>query len=525
MPRFVVTPVVSTCIAIIVIIGFGYLSLMYASPFARSWDEVDFALALERYDLLAMQPHFPGYPYFIAGASILHRWVADPVQALVMFNAVAALSSAIPITLLARRYVNKSTSLSLWLTALVLTTPYLWLMAARPMSECAGIAVLWWYLWSLRQAMEHPKSHAWHVLVLVLFGFLMGTRLSFFPFGAAIFLLWAEQSKLSSDRRGRKLRLALSVMAAGIIQLVWVVGLALSEGTLSGFWKLSIAFVEGHFSEWGGGIVSTHMPFGQRVVQLFGSNLIGDVLLSRSVVIGIFLLLLLAAVLTGQLLLRKVTLHNESSLRKKSEFNNKQFTKWLMICIGLYLLWALFGQNIEKPRHVSPIAGPLLLLLYTDALRTASSLWTVRESSRKGFTTLSSVIFIILSGLLITQLVHGEDLLRKQAAELPAVYQLHDYVSGLEPPIVLYTWEETRVLQYLQADYDNRRILTFDYFNAVVASSSGARVLLTDHVLQGFEQQDPRVLSQVTPIAAFYSNELFDPVYANISLYEWNHKP
>ncbi|WP_373232059.1 hypothetical protein [Cohnella sp.] len=525
MSRIAAVRIASVCSAIIVIIGFFYLSLMYASPFARSWDEVDFVLALERYDLLAMQPHFPGYPYFIAGASIIHRWVADPVLALVMFNAVAAFSSAIPITLLARRYVKGSTSLSLWLTSLVLTTPYLWLMAARPMSECAGIAVLWWFLWSVRHAMEHPKSGARHALVLVLFGFLMGTRLSFFPFGVAILLLWAEQYKINKDQEGKRLRLALSIMAAGLIQLIWIVGLALSEGTISGFWKLSIAFVKGHFSEWGGGIVSTQIPFGQRIAQLFGSNLIGDVLLSRSAVIGALLLLLLTAVYAGQWLLRRTETYHGKGGFQESEHHNRRYTAWLITCIGFYLVWALFGQNIEKPRHISPVAGPLLLLFYAATIRTVFSLWSIRQRYRKGHAALSAAIIIVLSGLLITQIVYGADLLRKQAEELPSVYQLHDYVRGLETPVVLYTWEETRVLQYLQADYENRRILTFDYFNAIVAANSGKRVLLTDHVLHGFEQQDPSVRSQVAPIAEFKSNALFDPVYANIILYEWKQKP
>jgi hypothetical protein len=268
------------------------------------------------------------------------------------------------------------------------------------------------------------------------------------------------------------------------------------------------------------------MPFGQRLVTLFGNNLIGDVLLSRSVLIGIFLLLLIAAVFTGKWLLRtKESIASEGGLLQQSKLNNRRFTAWLIMCIGLYLIWALFGQNIEKPRHISPVAGPLLLLLYAAAIRTAFSLWNMREKASKGFVTLSLTISIVLSGLLITQLVHGASLLRKQAVELPAVYQLHDYVSGLKPPIVLYTWEETRVLQYLQADYENRRIQTFNYFKAITSASPGKRVLLTDHVLHGFEQQDPRVRSQVTPIAEFKSNRLFDPAYANITLYEWKQKP
>ena len=77
-------------------IAFVLISFAYISPFARTYDEVDFALALHRYDLLAMQPHFPGYPYFILGGMVIHNWVADPIQALSIFNTLLALSSMIP---------------------------------------------------------------------------------------------------------------------------------------------------------------------------------------------------------------------------------------------------------------------------------------------------------------------------------------------------------------------------------------------------------------------------------------------
>lgn len=500
--------------AVLALAGMYGLSLVYASPFARSWDEVDFALALGRFDLLAMQPHFPGYPYFIIGGILVHQWISDPVQALVTFNAATALSSAIPIFLLARRHA--SISASLFVSALVLTTPYLWLMAARPMSESAGIALLWWFLWSVRQALEHPKSYAWHSIALVVFGFLMGTRLSFFPFGAALLLLWSYKYKLNAGIRGRKLRLLLSIAAAGLIQSVWVVGLALSEGTLTGFWKLSAAFVKGHFSEWGGGVVSTSMPFGRRVAQLFGNNLVGDVLLGRSILIGLLLFLLLGAIFIGKRMLKGIITSD-----CEPEQNNRLYQWWLILCIAMYILWALFGQNIEKPRHIAPIAGPLLLLLYLSAVRTAYLLQRIRAGTHKGVIILSLCIPLILTLLFAAQLVQGADLLKRQSEQQPAVYQLHEYVRDLKTPVVLYTWEETRVLQYLRAEYDHRRIVTYDYFKAVAAAGNGQRILLTDHVLKGFEQQDPNVREHVIPLAVFKSDSLFDPVYAHITLYEW----
>ncbi|WP_051250496.1 hypothetical protein [Paenibacillus harenae] len=519
--------------SVIVILLSVYLSIRNANPIARSWDEVDFALALYRFDLLAMQPHFPGYPYFILGATVIHRWIQDPVQALSVFNTLAAFSSAIPMALLAHRFTGGGGK-SLLFAAFVLTSPYLWLMSARPMSECAGIAVLWWFLWSVRTAMGRPGSMLLHIVPLLLFGLLMGTRLSFFPFGIALLPLWAVQYK-RKGKRGR--RLWLSFAAALSAQLVWVVGLALSEGTLSGFWKLSVAFIEGHFSEWGGGVASSNMEFGRRLTQLMGHNLIGHALLGGSAIVGILLALLLAVTGMG-LWQRRLWRHHLFSMNgvnraaaqgsqpaPAKEQANRQFYIWLAVSSGVYVLWALFGQNIEKPRHIAPVVGPILFFIYCAAYVTASSLWAARLPERLiRSSAIPIAIHVLLFALVSAQITSGANLLQRQAAEVPAVYQLHRYASELKEPFLLYTWEETRVLQYLGADYEHRRIFTYKYFEATAAANPERRVLLTDHVLQGFEQQGGQVREQVKPVAVFKSDPLFDPVYADITLYEWIKK-
>lgn len=505
--------------AAIAILFFVYMCLRYSSPIARTWDEVDFALALHRFDLLAMQPHFPGYPYFILGASFIHRWMNDPVQALSAFNTLAALSAAIPMALLAHRFTGGGVK-SLLFAALALTSPYLWMMSARPMSECAGIAVLWWYLWSIRTAIGRPSSMLLHLLPMLLFGLLLGTRLSFFPFGLALLPLWIAQFK-QTGKRGR--RLWLSVAAAFFAQLVWVVGLALSEGTLSGFWKLSVAFVEGHFSEWGGGIASSNMALGQRLPQLLGYNLIGHALLGGSVSVGILLALLLGV--TGMGIWQRRAAGQERQPASPMEQANRQFYVWLAVCSGAYVLWALFGQNIEKPRHIAPVVGPILFFIYCAANHTASSIWEARRSECLiRSSAIPIAIHVLLFALISVQLTSGAKLLQRQAAEVPAVYQLHRYASALKEPFVLYTWEETRVLQYLGADYEHQRIYTYEYFKATAAAVPERHVLITDHVLQGFEQQGQQVRAHVKPIAEFHSDPLFDPVYADITLYEWIKK-
>jgi hypothetical protein len=496
--------------AAIVIAGVTCLSLLYASPFARTWDEVDFTLALHRYDLLAMQPHFPGYPYFILGGWFIDQWFNNPVKALSAFNTLASLSSALPMFLLANRLTGSGMK-SLLLPALVLSSPYIWLMSSRPMSECAGMALLWWFLWSIRLSMDRPGSLLHHGLALLMFGFLMGTRLSFFPFGLALLPLWYAIWQQGAGGWGRWLRLGCSAVAALLFQLLWVAGLVLSEGTIGGFWKLSLAFVEGHFSEWGGGVISTPMPLGERIYQLIGHNLLGSALLGGSILIGLLLALIVAAAaLVGRSFMAPTGQENE----------NRRYIFWLIGCAVMYTLWALVGQNIEKPRHIVPVVAPILLLVFAFIIRTAEGMKVPAHGTRL-LRVAPKILYALLIGLISVQVIYGAQLLKRQAGEEPAVYQLHDYVSRLQEPRLLFTWEETRVLQYLQADYDHQRIYTYGYFQALAGANPDRRVLLTDHVVQGFEQQGKSVKEHVKQIAEFKSDALFDPAYAHVILYEW----
>ncbi|WP_337099726.1 hypothetical protein [Paenibacillus sp. YIM B09110] len=499
---------------IIAVLTLFVMNLWFASPFVRSWDEVDFVLAVDRFDLLAMQPHFPGYPYFIAGAKLLHTWMSDPVKSLINWNAALACSSAIPIALLARRYISGITAI--WVSVAVQTMPYLWLMGSRPMSECAGIAVLWWFLWSIRMAADRPESNLRLGVAIVSFSLLMGIRVSYFPFGLALLLLLVYQYRSEANRRIGLRRLSLALIAAAGAQMIWIGGLAMSEGTLEGFWNLSMAFVAGHFSEWGGGVASAQVPFGTRVVTLVYDHLIREVLLSRSVVLGAIYGCLIA--LTGCGIWRL------GSNRRRSVVDGLKHHEWLLIVLAAYGGWVLLGQNIEKPRHIAPIAGPLMLLVYVSALKAAHWLRRTSESGREQQLwdkVNAAAIQLTLTAVVIVQFIAGAQLLELQAEQRPSIYQLDDYMETIEEPFVLYTWEETRVLGYLQAEYEHRKVYTLDYFHAIASSETERRVFLTDHVLKGFLAQNKNAGMNVVPVAYISSDNRFDPVYSEITLYEW----
>lgn len=497
-----------------VLIGITFMSLIYASPFARSWDEVDFALALDRYDLLAMQPHFPGYPYFILGGMAAHKWVSDPIRALCLFNTFMALSSVVPITLIVRRFTD--TGKALLFAAVALSSPLIWVMSAQPMSEAAGIAVLWWFLWSVGQALDDSASKWSQIGPPFFFSLLMGIRLSFFPFGLALAVLWRVQVRQSSAGK-RWIVLARHAAIACLFQLIWVAGLVGSEGSIPGFFKLAFAFVKGHFTDWGGGAiaVSRTMPLGERAIHLFGNNLVWHALLNRSIRAAFVLILFMALLLAGWLYAKKLNPRIELLAS-----TNRRFIYLTAGCIGLYTLWVFIGQNIEKPRHISPVVGPILLLIYLSSVRLVQAVRIARRPDRK-LVIISVLLRVLPIALILVQFAGGAELLKRQVKEAPSVYKLHRYLSDSDEPFMVYTWEETRILQYLKADYEHKRIRTFDLFRQEAAANSNKRVLLTDHVLEGFEQQAGSLQNHVKIIVQFKSDEIFDPVYHDITLYEW----
>lgn len=505
-------------------------SLQHRSPFAGSWDDVDFALALSRFDLLAMQPHFPGYPYFVAGAMAVQSFVKDPVLAYDTLNIGLLALSVIPLWLLGRRVLSP-----LWSVLgvlLVLTAPYLWLQAVRPMSEAAGIAMLWWFLWSWWRAMER-RSWGRSAAALFSFSLMMGIRLSFVAFGVGLLWLLALHV-LDWRRQGKRVlpRVGLYVLLAASFELLWIGGLALSEGGLSGFIKLALAFTEGHFSDWGGGVASAaHVGFATRVLRFAGDNVLWTGMFARSTA----LLAAAAALLFAAVLLAGAARPPRGSARTRAPWARRAAARLrrpalpgaLAALASAYGAWALLAQNIDKPRHITPLIGVMWLLLAmccAAAPKAAAS--QQQERGARIRRAVQAAAALCAACVIALQAVAGSALVARQAEETPAVYQLEQGLRQLaashtDRRFVVYTWEEMRVLQYLHSPVTNRRIETFSYFLADVQADPTAEILLTDHVLTGFEAQGGSLRDKVQPVAVYRSDPLYDPVYNEITLYKW----
>ncbi|MFZ3579043.1 hypothetical protein [Virgibacillus sp. DJP39] len=472
----------------------SYVRLLYSSPFASSWDQVDFALAVTNFDLYQMQPHFPGYPYFILGGMLFNHLVNDSVQALSIFNTIMAVTSVVPIILILKSYVNLRANFLI--TASIYSMSYMWVLSTDPMSEAAAVAVLWWFIWSLRVAKEKPVFWI-SVVPLVFFSILMGIRLSYIPFGIGILLLWYSYHKHFSEWFAFVRFIFLQVIIAALLQFIWIGGLIMSAGGLSAFIELAVGFVGGHFTEWGGAISADSMPLVERLYKLIFHNFLWTGLFVQSLPLALIYILLLGLLVF---------------CLKRKKCDTDPFTCWLIFMWVAYFLWVLFAQNVDKPRHILPLTGLFVFLLLKSTFR-------CRCMKTK---SLNSICVVLIS----LQCIHGSHLIFEKTNQPPAVYQLTNYLTEIAEtgPITVYTWEESRVMEFLKVPYQHKEIFTYEYFKIELPSNKKIKVFLTDQVIKGFEKQEYAVQNRIKKIETFQSNSLFNPVYGEISLYEWTGK-
>ncbi|WP_088104043.1 nucleoporin-interacting protein [Halalkalibacter urbisdiaboli] len=469
-----------TLLVVIALIFLYYYRLVYLYPFAATWDQVDFVLALGDFDLLKMQPHFPGYPYFILGGLLFAKAFNFGPESLSIFNHTMVLSSCIPVYLLAREWVSHRQSLLVVLA--VQSLSYSTVMIAQPMSEGAALAVVFWFLWSIVFAYKKDSLFI-DLLPFFLFSFLLGIRLSYIAFGIGlafhIYHIWRRNSRFKT------IQVVIYLLFMLLFQLAWVGALAVNTGGFETLWNVAIGFSEGHFTEWGG-TAGQGAPLVERLITILFINIIWVGLLTENMILmGLFIVISILLVYQRKSVLRQ----------------NRLFPYYLILTsTTCYFLWALFAQNLEKPRHILPIA---LLLMFFIAVQT----------KKKSMICLLCLWIVIHS-------YHGFRLLEKQATELPAVYQLEQDLRGIEDTVV-YTWEETRIFEYLQSPFSHKRVYSYDKFKHEVELNKNKTIYLTGHVIKGFEQQGADMSAHVRKIKVYTSDPLFDPVYGQIELYEW----
>lgn len=533
------------------------IRLLFIAPYPTGWDDVDFALALEQYDLSRMQPHFPGYPVYILAAHLFWLWLQDPFLALSVLSAAAGGLTVIPLWLLFHKMGSPAMArITVWLYALA---PLPLVTGIQPMSESLGVFLAAWlayFSWSAggdggtARVGRKPGSGAarwltspaaWRLLAAgITLGLLLGVRVSYWALSAL--WLWAVVRVIRASGLPLTRRLGLAAVSAGAaagICAVWLSALVVSTGGADSFLAVAVSFTGGHFSDWGGAYHAGSTFLDRALLDragLFFFRQIGaaglgavwpeggrfagfpEVLLKTEVWRWISTVLIAAGAM-GLAAASAIRLFAAGGRRGVTGGFGHRLPAgkagFLLIWIVPYLLWAFFAQNVEKPRHILPLLPPLLYLLATGLWRLAG--WAASRRSvlqRRIFTVLGVVWGIAMTGV-------SYPLLKEAHATESPMMQLARYVKENVPTenSLIFTWEEQRVLRYVSPAHTAIRLRKWEDFRREILQypEPPARILATSATVEGMDRPVKQLFREV---AVFQGSPWLYPTYHTITLYE-----
>ena len=331
-------------------------------------DSLRFALGIQDYSIINLQPHFPGYPIFIFFAKIVF-FFSNSLG--ITFSVMGGISIFIIIhfTCKLARIELKSPA-GLFCSAIIFFNPLLWIMSNRYMPDTFGAAIMVAALYFL---ILHNNFNHKLMVGTFLIGILAGTRLSYLP---ALIVPVAFAIYKSKTRKN----LLYSFVLGNIIwllPLVWVTGwndliIAASKQTI------------GHFTDFGGTLI-TENNWSLRLKN-FSSSIwadgFGGYLAGRH-----WLTIILSTLFAFILMLSVNTIIKD--------FQSNDVTKLLFYSLIVYSIWILFFQNvIYKSRHVIPI---IIVLLYFLAVGKGTSFWENRTSYFFSLLYIMTLVFVSIT--------------------------------------------------------------------------------------------------------------------------------
>ncbi|AHX60406.1 hypothetical protein ACEUEG_18075 [Aeromonas media] len=300
----------------LVLLQLAWLGWLLAFPVALDSDDaLNFAHGVVRFSVLEFSPHFPGYPAFIWLARLINLAVDDPAAAVQWASLLGtALIAPLAAGLAARLWQRPGLFAPVWL--LVLALPLTPTLALSGLSDGPALAA---WLGALL-ALQHRKP----ALAGLLLGLLLALRPSYLVL--ALLPFW-----LGMEHKGERLKFLLPIALVGLACLLFV-----WQADGWAYFAEGRRFTDGHFTLWG----NTAAAHGDRLLNW--SRTFSDQLTP-------IWPLPMGALLVLPLWQRVRQQQTMSSL-------------WTLYWLAL-LLWTLFGQNPDNPRHLAPITLLGIVLL------------------------------------------------------------------------------------------------------------------------------------------------------------------
>lgn len=297
---------------LLILLQLAWLGWLLAFPVALDSDDaLNFAHGVTRFSVLEFAPHFPGYPAFIWLARLVNLVVDSPAAA-VQYASLLGTGLLAPLAaLLAVRLWQRPSLLApVWL--LVLALPLTPALALSGLSDGPALAA---WLGALL-ALQHRKP--------ALAGLLLGLMLALRP---SYFVLALLPIGLGLQHRGERLRFVLPIALVGFACLLFV-----WQADGWAYFSEGRRFTNGHFTLWG----NTAAAHGDRLLS-WAKTLHAQLTPLWPLACGLLLM----------------------PLWRKERGSRLVWTLgWLAL-----LLWTLFGQNPDNPRHLAPLTLLGLVLL------------------------------------------------------------------------------------------------------------------------------------------------------------------
>ena len=349
-------------------------------------DSLRFALSLHEFNVLKLQPHFPGYPVFIVLAKGLY-FITKSMG--ITFSIIGGLSLFVLIIFTLKLFYLKLNSVQgLLCTFLLFLNPFFWLMSNRYMPDLMGLCVS---IASLNFLITSANRLRLLSIGFFLVGILCGTRLSYVPLLALPFIYHMYNN---SNRHFLFFSFSFGCLL-WFLPFVWITGL---DSLYTAAFKQTV----GHFYDFGGTAI-TEGVWHHRILSMIRSiwaDGLGGFWFGRS----------------WQTLLLTIPMvyffYHSLSIIQNKNLNQNQLI--IAGSILIYILWAFFFQNIiHKSRHVMPLIGFSIILLNMGINR-------VREKN--------SLQGNILAGLLLLGLINVTFVLTSQHLKPNAISSIKDSI-------------------------------------------------------------------------------------------------
>ena len=440
--------------------------------FIEDIDSLRFAYSIaDEYNILKLQPHFPGYAIFCFLANILYD-VFDNLG--MVFSILGAISTFLIIFFsLQLLKFNLDSKEGLFTVALIFFNPMFWLMSNRYMPDLMGLSILIMAFYFLCQKNQKDILKGFFLI-----GILAGVRISYLPFLFIIALLVCINNK-------SKLLLLCSILF-GI--MIWLIPM----GFITGFDNLYITGIKhmnGHFTEYGGTII-TDANWKIRIQYFFHtiwSDGFGGYWINRSIITILLSCLLIPFII---LLIKNI----------KSIINKNSKIQQLIISTLIYIIWILPFQNIvHKSRHVMPLILVLILLF--------SIIYKLYFIKLKGLIKLYPLLFISIMAYITIQL-------SIQHKTPTAINKISQYLKNRNQPMVIISMP--LINYYLKSQNLNAEYIdienNFELINKNLNTINKNIIMIGD-----FKEKftNHHLLEDTT----FYHNPYVNRMWSNIKMY------